>query len=71
MSYGILTVMPLLAIASCLALVVSVFVMFSSNRFRKPKALSFMTDGSLIRTLPARTPLSQPPDDACSRAIAG
>jgi hypothetical protein len=69
MSYQILMVMPFLAIASCLALLVSVVVICTSDQ--PPRVAGFVVHErrKLHRALTARTPVMPPPDQAIRRAV--
>ena len=69
MSYEILMVMPLLAIASCLALFVSVVVICTSDQHPRIAGFAVRERRKLLRAFAVRTPVLPPPDHATRRAV--
>ena len=68
--YEIMTVMPLLAIASSLGLLASVLVVFSSHEVPRATGFSVHERRKMQTTLAARTPLlTLPPSDTSRRAV--
>ena len=69
-SYDLLMVIPLLAIASCLALSVCVAVIINTGSPPRLEGFSTRERRKLQRALAARTPVLQPPTNTSRRAAA-
>jgi len=69
MLYDILMALPLLAIASCLALFVSVVVILTNNPLPRASGFVIRERRKINRTLAARTPVAQPPSGAVRQII--